>query len=275
MNESTRTAGTEATAEESIVVRGQRGTTLLLRMNRPASCNAMSLEMYRLLIAYLAEAEQDDTVGCIVLTGTGKYFSAGRDLKERNVERPAAHEYFESSMYSRDGPGHFYDFLARYRKPIITAINGPAVGGGAITAFLGDISVASEDAYFALPELDRGVTAVGATMVFPRLISRAKGMLLVLTCRRCSAVEAERIGLLSMVVPSSEVNDVAMQLAEEIGAKSGVAIRMFKTALQAGPWGITHTENVVREALRALAETTPERYAHTRRGLESITSKPI
>ena len=260
---------------DSIVVREQEGATLVLRMNRPESCNAMSLDMYRLLITYLAEAEQDASVGCIVLTGTGKYFSSGRDLKERNVERPAAHEYFESSMYSQDGPGYFYDYMVRYRKPIITAINGPAVGGGAITALLGDISVVADDAYFALPELDRGVTAVGATMVFPRLISRAKGMLLVLTCRRCPAVEAERIGLVSMVVPSSDVMSVALGIAAEVGAKSGVAVRMFKTALQAGPWGVTFTEDLVREALRALAETTPERYANTRRGLESISSKPV
>ena len=274
MSEANQTPAADA-AEQDIVVRTQDGATLLLRMNRPKTCNAMNLAMYRLLIAYLREAEQDPSVGCIVLTGTGDYFSSGRDLRERNVERPAAHEYFESSMYSHDGPGYFYDFVARYRKPIITAINGPAVGGGAITAFLGDISIASEGAYFSLPELERGVTAVGATMVFPRLISRAKGMLLVLTCRRCPAPEAERIGLISMVVPPADVLPTALQLAKEIGAKSGVAIRMFKTALQAGPWGVSITEDIVRESLRSLAETTPERYAHTRRALEGITTKPV
>ena len=274
MSEANQTPAADA-AEQDIVVRTQDGATLLLRMNRPKTCNAMNLAMYRVLIAYLREAEQDPSVGCIVLTGTGDYFSSGRDLRERNVERPAAHEYFESSMYSHDGPGYFYDFVARYRKPIITAINGPAVGGGAITAFLGDISVASESAYFALPELERGVTAVGATMVFPRLISRAKGMLLVLTCRRCPAPEAERIGLISMVVPPADVLPTALQLAREIGAKSGVAIRLFKTALQAGPWGVSITEDIVRESLRSLAETTPERYAHTRRALEGITTKPV
>ena len=274
MSEADQTPATDA-AEQDIVVRTQDGATLLLRMNRPKTCNAMNLAMYRVLIAYLREAEQDPSVGCIVLTGTGDYFSSGRDLRERNVERPAAHEYFESSLYSHDGPGYFYDFVARYRKPIITAINGPAVGGGAITAFLGDISIASEGAYFALPELERGVTAVGATMVFPRLISRAKGMLLVLTCRKCPAPEAERIGLISMVVPPADVLPTALQLAREIGAKSGVAIRMFKTALQAGPWGVSITEDIVRESLRSLAETTPERYAHTRRALEGITTKPV
>ena len=274
MSEANETPAADA-AGQDIVVRTQDGATLLLRMNRPKTCNAMNLAMYRVLIAYLREAEQDPSVGCIVLTGTGDYFSSGRDLRERNVERPAAHEYFESSMYSHDGPGYFYDFVARYRKPIITAINGPAVGGGAITAFLGDISVAAESAYFALPELERGVTAVGATMVFPRLISRAKGMLLVLTCRRCPAPEAERIGLISMVVPPADVLLTALQLAREIGAKSGVAIRLFKTALQAGPWGVSITEDIVRESLRSLAETTPERYAHTRRALEGITTKPV
>ena len=259
--------------DDAIVVSEQKGAVLLLRMNRPKTCNAMSLEMYGLLIELMTLAENDPEVNCVVLTGTGAYFSSGRDLKERTSEHPTSHEYFESSMYSRQGPGYFYDFMARYRKPIITAVNGPAVGGGAVTAFLGDISIVSKDAYFALPELDRGVTAVGATMIFPRLISRAKGMLLILTCRRCPAEEAERIGLVSLVVPPEDVLDTAMKMATEIAAKSNVAIRMFKTALQAGPWGVSVTEDIVREALRSIAETTPERYDHTKRSYAAISSK--
>lgn len=260
------------TGPDAIVVAEQAGAVLTLRMNRPKTCNAMSLEMYGLLIGYLRRAEVDPGVNCVVITGTGKYFSSGRDLAERTVERPAAHEYFESSMYSTDGPGFFYDCMARYRKPIITAVNGPGVGGGAITAFLGDISVVSRDAYFALPELDRGVTAVGATMVLPRLVSRAQGMLMVLTCRRVPAEEAERIGLVSMVTAPEDVLATAQQIAGEIAAKSNVAVRMFKTALQSGPWGISITEDVVRESLRALAETTPERYANTAKAYAGIHS---
>ncbi len=260
-------------ATEPSVMPERVGRVLQLRMNRPATCNAMSLEMYHRLVGHMRDADRDPDIGCIVITGTGKYFSSGRDLAERVTERPAAHEYFESSMYSEDGPGYFYDFLARYRKPLITAVNGPAVGGGAITAFLGDISIVSTEAWFSLPELARGVTAVGATMVFPRLISRARGMLLVLTGRRCPAAEAERMGLVSLLAAPDEVLPMAMDMAAEIAAKSGVAVRMFKTALQAGPWGVSVTEDIVREALRAIAETTPERYADTRNAYDAISSQ--
>lgn len=138
-----------------------------------------------------------------------------------------------------------------------------------MTAFLGDISVVSSDAYFSLPELDRGVTAVGATLVFPKLVSRAKGMPLVLTARKFTPAEADRIGLISMVVEPGEVLSVARELASDIAKKSTTAIRLFKMALQAGPWADNPAADIAREALRSLAET-PERFEATEKVVNSI-----
>lgn len=258
-------------AASTTVIREQNGRVVTLTMNRPEACNAMNKEMYRTLILLMEEAQNDPTVGCVVLTGKGKYFAAGKDMKELNEARQTPLEALEHRLYSPDASAYLYNYMSRYRLPLITAVNGPGVGGGAITAFLGDISVVSSDAYFSLPELDRGVTAVGATLVFPKLVSRAKGMMLVLTARKFSPVEAERIGLVSMVVTPDEVMPTSLQLAADISKKSTTAIRFFKMALQAGPWADNPSADIAREALRSLAET-PERFEATKRIVGQISS---
>ncbi len=255
-----------------VVLARRAGKVLVLTINRPAACNAMSRAVYGGIIGHMKEAETDPEVNCVVLTGQGKFFSAGVDLKERQAEQIAPHDFFESAMFSDDRPGHFYCYLSRYRKPLITAINGPALGGGAITAMLGDISVMASDAYLSLPEIERGVTADGATLVLPRLTSRAQAMYLVLTGRKCLAARAESIGLVSMVVAPDEVMTTALELAEDIARRSGVAVRLFKTALQAGPWGDRVEADTIRQAMLALAQNTPERLANTRAAVESISS---
>lgn len=256
---------------EAIVLRHQQGRVLTLTMNRPDACNAMSREMYRLLVEYLEAAQSDASVGCVILTGRGKYFAAGRDVKELNVERQTPLEALEDRLFSSETSAYFYNYLSRYRLPLITAVNGPAIGGGAVTAFLGDISVVSSTAYFSLPELDRGVTAVGATLIFPKLVSRAKGMPLVLTARKFSPAEADSIGLVSMVVEPDDVLPVANKLAVDIASKSTTAIRFFKMALQAGPWADNPSADIAREALRSLAET-PERFAATEKIVKAMGS---
>lgn len=263
---------TEAQAQAA-VLREQDGRVLTLTMNRPEACNAMNREMYRGIIAHLEAAHNDASVGCVILTGKGEYFAAGRDVKELNLERETPLQALEGRLHSPETSAYFYNYLSRYRLPLITAVNGPAIGGGAVTAFLGDISIASSAAYFSLPELDRGVTAVGATLVFPKLVSRAKGMPLILTARRFSPEEADRIGLISMVVEPDEVLSVARQLARDIANKSTTAIRFFKMALQAGPWADNPAADIAREALRSLAET-PERFAATERIVNTISSSP-
>ncbi|MGD9941760.1 MAG: enoyl-CoA hydratase/isomerase family protein [Burkholderiaceae bacterium] len=263
-------SGTDG-AGEPAVLREQTGRVLTLTMNRPKACNAMNKPMYRGIIEAMEEAQRDPGVGCVVLTGRGKYFAAGKDMKELNAERQTPLEAIEQRLSSPETASYFYNYLSSYRLPLITAINGPAIGGGAITAFLGDISIAASDVYFSLPELDRGVTAVGATLVFPKLVSRAKGMPLVLTARKFSADEADRIGLISMVVEPGKVMEVAQQMAEDISLKSTTAIRFFKMALQAGPWADNPAADIAREALRSLAET-PERFEATERIVEQIDS---
>jgi enoyl-CoA hydratase/carnithine racemase len=143
------------------------------------------------------------------------------------------------------------------------------VAGGCIVAALGDISIASDRAFFALPEIDRGIPPPGGVMVFPRLVSRAKGVYLLMTGERISAVEAERIGLVTQVVAHDSLMEEALRIAGIIGQKSPVAMRLLKTALLASAWGDDLRMNIAREAVRAIGDATPDRIA----GIEAFATR--
>jgi enoyl-CoA hydratase/carnithine racemase len=251
------------------LLRKKAGATLVVTFNRPEVRNAMSAEMYAECVDVLEAAFHDDAIRCVVLTGAGTVFSGGRDLKERNRNRQSAPEYLEHTLFNKEGPAHFYSYLSQYRKPLITAINGPAVAGGCIVAALGDISIASDRAFFSLPEIDRGIPPPGGVMVFPRLISRAKGVYMLMTGERVSADEAERIGLITRVVPHDKLMEEALRIASVIGEKSPVAMRLLKTSLLTSQWGDDLRMNIAREAVRAIGDTTPDRIA----GIEAYATR--
>lgn len=248
-------------SDQAVVLTERRDSVLIVTLNRPEVRNAMSAEMYRACVQKLEAADKDAEVRCVILTGAGSCFSGGRDLKERNRVRPSAAQYLEHTLFSTEGPAHLYSYLSQYRKPLITAINGPAVAGGCIVATLGDISIASDRAFFALPEIDRGIPPPGGVMVFPNLISRCKATYLLFTGARIDAVEAERIGLITRVVAHERVLDEALEIAHVIAAKSPVAMRLLKTSMLASRWGDDMRSNIAREAIRAIGDTTPDRLA--------------
>lgn len=231
----------------------------ILTLSRPEVRNAMNGLMYHECTRALDAADADPDVHCVILTGEGSCFSAGRDLKERNKNRQSASDYLETTLFSREGPAYFYSYLTQYRKPLITAINGPAVAGGCIVAVLGDVSIASNKAFFALPEIDRGIPPPGGVMVFPKLMSRAKGAYLLMTGARISADEAERIGMISIVVPARRLMSEAMHIADVIAKKSPIALRLLKTAMLTSAWGDDLKMNIAREAIRAIGDVTRDR----------------
>lgn len=245
--------------QEKVVLTRRRGSVLVVTMNRPAVRNAMNAAMYSMCVAALDRALKDPAIRCVVLTGAGSCFSSGRDLKERDRTRQRAEDYLEHTLFSEEGPAYFYSYLARYRKPLITAINGPAVAGGFIVAVLGDISIASDKAFFALPEIDRGIPPPGGVMAFPNLVSRAKGVYLLLTGERINAAEAERIGLISRVVPDEDFVEETMRVAGVVASKSATAARLLKTSLIASAWGDDMRMHIAREAIRAIGDITPDR----------------
>lgn len=249
-------------SKDRMIVRTRRaGPVMLVTMNRPEVRNAMNAAMYSRCVRVLNDCLHDSTIHCVVLTGAGSCFSSGRDLKERDRSRQSAADYLEHTLFSEEGPAYFYSYLARYRKPLITAINGPAIAGGFIVAVLGDISIASDQAYFALPEIDRGIPPPGGVMAFPNLVSRAKGVYLLLTGERIDAAEAERIGLVSRVVAHDKLLDESMRIARLVASKSPTAARLLKTSLIASAWGDDLRMHIAREAIRAIGDITPDRIA--------------
>lgn len=187
--------------------------------------NAQSRDFVEELISVFDELNETPTVRVIVLTGAGKVFSAGADIKSRGNVGAV--------------PGDTYRHLRRTRevgfcvmesdKPVIAAVNGPALGAGMGLAICSDIILASENAVFGLPEIDIGLMGgVRHTMrLFPHSLTRR----MVLSGYRVPAQELYRRGIIEACVPREELMDEAMKIAREIASKSPAALRLAKRAI--------------------------------------------
>jgi len=201
------------------------GAVATIRIARPEKLNALTLVMYDDLGRAFAETGRDDRVHAVVLTGAGdKAFCVGADLHE---SIPAlASDRFDISAWD---PAHLK--TGAFYKPLITAIRGLCIGGGFEIMLASDLRIAAEDAIFQLPEVDHGFVPAGGTLVrLTRQIAYAHAMEIMLSGRRFSAVEMLARGVLNQVVPSDEVEPVALDLASRIAAKSPVAVQTIKEA---------------------------------------------
>lgn len=183
-------------------------------INRPERRNALSVALAQEFEAAVAEFNGDNTQRVLVITGEGeKAFCSGADLGDldQGLALPIAPE--------QDIMG-----VGRCEKPVIAAINGLAVGAGLELTLCCDIRLASDNAWFALPETERGFLAGVAAVMLPRLIPTGAVMDMMLTGRRIDAEEAFRLGLLQQVVPQSELLNEAMQRAEKMSHYSQSAL---------------------------------------------------
>lgn len=189
-----------------------------------APVNAQNRRSREELIWIFDSISDHDDVRVAILTGAGKVFSAGADIKERVglVSEPG--DYIRHNRVTRES---FYS-LIDCAKPVIAAINGPAIGAGFAFAACCDILIASENAYVQMPEIDVGL-AGGAKfleMHFPRSLARH----MYFTGMKVSAAELYRLGMVSACVPAGELMDKALEIARSISAKSPVAIRKAKAS---------------------------------------------
>ena len=197
---------------------------LLIRLNRPEALNALSRKLMGELAEVLAEAERDDGVRAIVLTGSEKAFAAGADVREM-----AGLTYAEVATLDLYGPES--EAVGRVRKPLIAAVSGYCLGGGCELAMMCDFILASETARFGQPEVNLGINAgMGGTQRLTRLVGRAKAMELNLTGRMMDAAEAERAGLVARIVPGDVVAE-ALKVAAGIASKSALAVRAVKESV--------------------------------------------
>jgi enoyl-CoA hydratase/carnithine racemase len=189
-----------------------RDGILMISLNRPEKLNAFTSVMRRELISALDWADADDEVRVVVVTGNGRGFCAGADLRGRT-------EFSSSSAEERprDGGGLLSLRIFRCLKPVIAAINGPAVGVGATMTLPMDVRLASDSACFAFPFGRRGIVLDAASSWFlPRLVPMGKAQEWTLTGRIVDADEARAAGLVSSVVPAADLLPSAIELAREI-----------------------------------------------------------
>ena len=197
-----------------------------IQLNRPQALNALNKTLMEEVVSAATAFDADPGIGSILLTGSDKAFAAGADIKEM-----ADQDY--PDMYAADWFRRWED-LTRLRTPIIAAVNGYALGGGCELAMMADIIVAGEGATFGQPEINLGVIpGMGGSQRLTRSVGKAKAMDMVLTGRSIGAEEAERIGLVSRVVPDEQTVSTAQEIAEAIAAKSKPAAQMAKEAVAA------------------------------------------
>jgi enoyl-CoA hydratase len=208
----------------SLIRLTQDGPVTIIQLNRPEVLNALNLQLMDEIIASLDALEADDTVRCVVLTGSERAFAAGADIKEMAGATTV-------DMMMRDQFAK-WDRIRRFKKPIIAAVSGYALGGGNELAMLCDMIVASETAQFGQPEINIGVMpGAGGTQRLTRAVGKAVAMDMVLTGRTLTAREALQFGLVNRVVPVEAYLKEAVKLAKTIAEKSPIAVQMAKDAV--------------------------------------------
>jgi enoyl-CoA hydratase len=202
----------------------KRGRVGIITFNRPEARNALNAKLISELNACLDDCEADDGIGCMVLTGSEKAFAAGADIKEMLALNFV--DVFKSDFIAP------WERLSRCRKPIIAAVAGYALGGGCEFALMCDFIIAADTARFGQPEIMIGVIpGSGGTQRLAHFIGKAKAMDLCLTGRMMDAVEAERCGLVSRIVPAADLLTEAVKAADTVAGMSLPAVMAAKEAV--------------------------------------------
>jgi enoyl-CoA hydratase len=199
----------------------QRRNIALLTLNRPEARNAISPEVSQAMAGLLDAIEADDELRAVVLTGSGDVFSAGADLKVVAQGR---------GMDIARGKGGFAGIVNRdFPKPVIAAVNGPALAGGFEIVLSCDLVVAADTARFGIPEVQRGLmAAAGGLIRLPKRVPLAIALELAMTGDPIDAPRALALGLVNRVVTGAEVLDTACAIADRIGENSPIAVRLSR-----------------------------------------------
>jgi enoyl-CoA hydratase len=210
-------------AYENILVE-THGRVGKITLNRPKALNALNAALMKELANALDAFEADRAIGCVILTGSERAFAAGADIKEmQGYGFPDV--YFDDFIAS-------WERLSRFRKPVVAAVAGFALGGGCEIAMACDIIIAADNAQFGQPEIRLGVMpGAGGTQRLVRQVGKSKAMDMILSGRNMGAEEAERVGLVSRVVPLADLSAEALKIAETIATMSLPVAMMAKEAI--------------------------------------------
>ena len=213
-------------SEDELVLTERDGAIAVVSLNRPKQLNALSGPLMDQLVATLEELDSDEEIRCIVLAGNERAFAAGADIAELAEGTPI-------SMYASRRIDR-WDAVHALRTPLVAAVSGYCLGGGCELAMLCDLIVASETARFGQPEINVGVfPGAGGTQRLPRAVGKAVAMDMILTGRMITADEAKALGLVARVVMKEAWLEEAKRAAREIAAKSPIAARLAKEAVDA------------------------------------------
>ena len=197
----------------------------ILTFNRPDARNAVNNQVRAEFAAAIEEIEADDDIRVMILTGNGKAFASGVDIKEFNKTTP----YRAHNLY------RLGERVEKLPKPVIAAVNGFCLGGGNEIAMGCDIIIASEKAKFGQPEINIGIIpGGGATQRLPRLIGACRARELIFTGDIITAEEAFKLGLVNRVVPEDQLMETAREIARKIALKSSAALKLAKQAINYG-----------------------------------------
>ncbi|MGY9014458.1 MAG: enoyl-CoA hydratase [Rhodospirillales bacterium] len=201
-------------AYSNIILEKKETGVGLITFNRPAALNALNADLVSELSDALDDLEADKNIGAIVITGSEKAFAAGADIKE--MQSQSFMDAYQSDFITKD-----WERIDTCRKPVIAAVAGYALGGGAEIAMMCDIIIAADTAKFGQPEISIGtLPGAGGTQRLTRAIGKSKSMEMCLTGRIMEAEEAERAGLVARIVPAADLLKDALAVAAKIAAMS-------------------------------------------------------
>jgi enoyl-CoA hydratase/carnithine racemase len=237
------------------VIVERRGPVAVLTLNRPHAANAFDLRLLADLHEAADEVSADEAVRVVIVTGAGRHFSGGADLRERHEQRRASRERFGAAID-----------MSRIPQPVIAAINGAALGGGCELALSCDFRFMAEDAQIGLPEIRFGALPLGGgTARLPRIAGLPWAKRMIMTGDPVDARVAASIGLVHEAVPAAELMARAEQFALSLAQRAGYALRAAKSLLNSAldtdlPTALANERRIVKSMA-----TPDERRAERRR----------
>ncbi|MEM1515068.1 MAG: enoyl-CoA hydratase/isomerase family protein [Candidatus Bathyarchaeia archaeon] len=212
-----------------------------ITLNRPHVLNAMNMQMYKELVAAIDDAEKDNEVRVVVITGEGRAFCSGADISDFLIANRGINEWLDYAKITLDA----IEKIEQCSKPVIAAVNGYAYGGGLELTLVCDVVIASENAMFAVPEGRIGIAPGVATSRLQDILGKHRALELMLTGEPISAQEAERISLVNKVVPAGELRKAVEDMAEKmkrVAPLSHKAIKeLWRTYIAPRNWDYWYT----------------------------------
>ena len=212
----------------------KEGSIATITLNVPEKLNALSFKMARSLPLAVNEVAKDDAVRAVIVTGAGRGFCAGADVGRLKARLDGTVELSRYELLQVTG-WPYADLFPQLNKPVIAAINGPSAGAGFSIALSCDIRIASETARFAAAQVARGlVPDAGLTFCLPQAVGVSRALELMFTGEIIDAAEAERIGIVSRVVPPDQLMPVVRELATKIAEQAPISVELTKKMVYRG-----------------------------------------